>query len=51
MTAEEFEVMYAEAGDTTVEELRALGIHPVRCDCGEDCCAGWWMSFPPKARS
>lgn len=46
MTKEEFERSYAEGADITVSYLRELGGIPMPCDCGEEGCQGWQMTFP-----
>lgn len=45
MTAEEFEAVYAEWSNMTVDQLHDLGLYPEPCDCGEDMCQGWAMDL------
>lgn len=46
MTQREFEAFYARNSNVTPEELNALGIVSVKCDCGESGCDGWKMTHP-----
>ena len=40
---EDFERDYAKHSGLTVDELRALGMYALRCDCGDEGCRGWQM--------
>lgn len=43
MTKEEFETNYAHRSGMFVEDLRALGLFAIPCDCENEGCKGWQM--------
>jgi hypothetical protein len=45
MSAEVFEILYAQRSGVTVAWLHAHGRYAEPCDCGEDGCEGWAMGY------
>ena len=43
MTKEEFERGYAERSESTMQQIRELGLSPQPCACGGYDCPGWAM--------
>lgn len=43
MTKEEFEQLYADRSNSTIEWLHEHGRYATECNCGEDICKGWQM--------
>ena len=48
ISAEEFEVQYAERSGLTVEQLRELGRIVAPCHCGHEMCEGWQSTTPER---
>ena len=44
LTADEFEIEYADKNNVTVEWLRDKGQVVVACDCDYEGCRGWSMT-------
>ena len=45
MNKEEFELQFAQRSGVAVEWLHEHGWYGIPCDCGEDCCEGWQMTY------
>lgn len=44
LTKEKFAEAYATRSGTTAEALKAMGMEPRPCKCGEESCEGWQMA-------